>query len=111
MATSCETISKPSKIPKYLKSSLPFASTDYKKTLRGVREKKVVIEVKLGELKILKTELEDVTLSTPLTKTPFLAQETVSSSSSSAVRTVINTPGGTKRKGESITLLVCCSFC
>jgi gamma-glutamylcysteine synthetase len=111
--------SNTSKIPIYSKSSLPIASTNYRRVVQDVRNKQSAIQIKLNDAQNLKTQLNK--LAADIETTKDFAQERSEEQSyqrniisqtgkvehSTLItkpheRSVIRTPGGTKRKGMLI---------
>ena len=90
-------------------TKIPVLSTEYNKTLREVKQKKLAAEVKEGEIALLKGDLKSLrekktaaaeeteNVSPPTTTTPTKMLPPASSQGS--VRSIIYTPKGTKRKG------------
>ena len=100
-------------------SKIPVLSTEYKRTLREVKEKKLAVESKEAEVVILERDLRQLTLvlerpaevSTESTQ-PKQKQwpsttppKILPPASKEPVRSVIRTPKGTKRKGMSVHLI------
>ena len=108
--------SNTSKIPVYKKSSLPIASKDYRIIVKDVKKRQSIIRAKLDYSQNLKTELGKLAADIEATKDkvggrsdnreheipvfkntqPFVAP------ANTQERTIIRTPGGTKRKGMFI---------
>jgi len=87
-----------SKIPRYTKTQNPVRSQEYRKILRTVKEKKALIAEQDAQLKLLQSKLAPNTVEKP-------AKDQVDTSLNtckifSNARTVIVTPGGSKRKGK-----------
>jgi len=100
-----------SKIPRYVKSSNPVSSLEYRKTLKLVREKKIEISRKECELKVLKSSTlgrENLENVRELEQEEEQEEEQIEYLSlpvySGTIRSTIVTPGGTKRKGSYIIL-------
>ena len=49
-------------IPRYVKSTLPFSSIGYKRVLRKLKEKRLIIEKKETELEVLKLTVEELSV-------------------------------------------------
>ena len=106
-----------SKIPIYKKSSLPIASKDYRCVVQDVRKRQSAIQVKLRDTQNLKTQLGKLAADIEATKDqaqgrsekeippeiPLSRQarkkEAFVVPANTQERSVIHTPGGTKRKG------------
>jgi len=103
-----------SKIPRYKKTKVPVLSKNYTKVLREVKTKKSIINFKESERELLKTQqlklLDKFQLQfnrenrAETTKEAKLCceEEEETNNLKSEVRCTIKTPGGTKRKGESL---------
>ena len=108
--------SNPSKIPVYKKISLPVASRDYRSVVKDVKRRQLVIQAKLDDTLNLKTQLsklaKDIQASKdevqgrsakevpeePVSRQPRKTEHSVAPANTQE-RSIIRTPGGTKRKG------------
>ena len=105
-----------SKIPIYKKRSLPIASKDYRSVVKDVKRRQSVIEAKLNNAQNLKARLDKLAADIETSKAhvqrrserekynkPAISEAKRTEPSVALIkpheRSVIRTPGGTKRKG------------
>ena len=100
-----------SKIPRYVRTTTPIVSTEYRKVLKEIKTKRLEIEVKEQKLEHLKnalpaSEKERDILMAPRPSSSRTREEEKTSPIGllgSKIRRTIFSPGGTKRKGIYIT--------
>ena len=104
-----------SKIPRYIRTTTPILSTEYRKVLKEVKIKRAEIEVKERKLQNLKnalptSEAEHDILVASSSCSSRLTREGERTSPigllGSKIRSTIFSPGGTKRKGILYTKLI-----
>ena len=103
------------KIPRYIRTTTPILSTEYRKVLKEVKIKRAEIEVKERKLQNLKNALptseeEHDILVASSSCSSRLTREGARTSPigllGSTIRSTIFSPGGTKRKGILYTKLL-----
>ena len=100
-----------SKIPRYVRTTTPIVSTEYRKVLKEIKTKRLEIEVKEQKLEHLKnalpaSEKERNILMAPRPSSSRTREEEKTlpiGLLGSKIRSTIFSPGGTKRKGIYIT--------
>ena len=104
-----------SKIARYIRTTTPILSTEYRKVLKEVKIKRAEIEVKERKLQNLKnalptSEAEHDILVASSSRSSRLTREGERTSPigllGSKIRSTIFSPGGTKRKGILYTKLL-----
>ena len=103
---------------KYCKTKIPFLSKDYKSPVSQVKSKKLQVEEKEAEISRLKADFQNLGINKKDEELPSLVLGTTSSTatptlrdhSSGRIRTVIRTPGGSKRKGINLRTLFMFGF-
>lgn len=108
---------------KYCKTKIPILSKDYKSLVSQVKSKKLEVEEKEAEISRLKADFQNLGINKKDEELPSLVLGTTSSASSVStatptlrdhssgrIRTVIRTPGGSKRKGINLRTLFMFGF-
>ena len=108
---------------RYCKTKIPILSKDFRRLVSQVKSKKLQVEEKEAEISRLKADFQNLGINKKDEELPSLVLGTTSSSSSVStatptlrdhssgrIRTVIRTPGGSKRKGINLRTLFMFGF-